>query len=550
MIRPAIFLLAFCPVFALSGAPNVLFVCVDDLKPLLGCYGDPLAQTPHIDRLAARGIVFERAFCNQAVCSPSRNTLMTGLRPQTLGIYDLATFFRKAVPDAVTLSQHFKNHGFHAEGLGKIFHVGHGNGNDEASWSVPHFSPKVASYALQENNIPPLTPAQQILKKTASWKLPRGAPTESADVQDNRYGDGLIAEEAVKRLEAASARPHPPFFLAVGFLKPHLPFIAPQKYWDLYDPSSFNLPSLQKAPEGAPEFAASSWGELRQYKGMPEKGPLTEAQARHLIHGYYAATSYMDAQFGRVLDALDASSFAQNTIIVLWGDHGWHLGDHGQWCKHTNYEQAARIPLIVSAPGITGGQRVQSLVETCDIYPTLSELAALPAPPQGEGISFASLLKNPAESTRDHVIHVYPRGDLLGRAIRTQRHRLVEWKKIGAPASTAVFELYDYETDAAETRNLAAEQPEVVAELVKILAKHPEASPQISSKAAPKAAAPARDRGQMFNQRDKDKNGLLTKEEFLLNQPDPEAAPLRFPKFDIDGNGTLSREEFIRGGKN
>ncbi len=549
MLRLALLLCVLCPSLFAAAKPNVLLICVDDLKPLLGCYGDSAVKSPNIDRLAARGVLFEKAYCNQAVCSPSRNALLTGLRPQSLGIYELATNFRKAAPDAVTLPQHFKANGYRAEGLGKIFHVGHGNVNDVASWSMPHYTPKTISYALKENNLPESTREQALFEnKGEAWKLPRGAPTESAEVPDNRYGDGMIADEAVKRLEAAKQKTDEPFFLAVGFLKPHLPFVAPKKYWDLYDPASFKLPALQTAPAGAPEFAPSTWGELRQYRDMPEQGPLTQEQAIHLIHGYHAATSYMDAQLGKVLDALDASGLASNTIIVFWGDHGWHLGDHGMWCKHTNYEQAAHIPVIVAAPGIQPA-RTQALIESCDIFPTLAELAQLPAPPQGDGRSFASVLKDPATTVRDHAIHVYPRNGLIGRAIRTQRHRLVEWKKPGGAPDTAILELYDYETDPAETKNLAAEQPTVVAVLRQLLAQHPEAKPQIANKpeAAPKK--PAQDRGKMFDQRDKDKDGQLTKEEFLLNQPDPEEAPKRFPKFDTDGNGTLSRDEFIKGGK-
>ena len=487
MLRSLLTLALFLPsTLVAASKPNVLLICVDDLKPVLGCYGDKIVKSPNMDRLAARGVVFEKAFCNQAVCSPSRNTLLTGLRPQTLGIYELSTNFRQAVPDAVTLPQHFMAQGYRVEGLGKIFHVGHGNVNDEASWSVPHFSPKTISYALPENNPPGATREEALFenKLKEPWKLPRGAPTESADVPDNRYGDGIIAEEAINRLAAAKAKPEEPFFLAIGFLKPHLPFVAPKKYWDLYDPAVFKLPELQKAPEGAPDFAPTSWGELRQYKDMPEKGPVMPEQARHLIHGYYAATSYMDAQLGKVLDALDANGLAENTIIVLWGDHGWHLGDHGIWCKHSNYEQAARIPVIVAAPGIAGGKRTEALIETCDIYPTLAELAKLPAPKLVDGSSFAQVLADPSASTRDHVLHVYPRPQgLIGRAIRTARHRLVEWKKPGAAPETAVFELYDYQNDPAETKNLAAEQPEVLAELRKLLAKHPEAKPQIPNKA-------------------------------------------------------------------
>ncbi len=554
MMRFAFLLFALCPSLLAAAKPNVLLICVDDLKPLLGCYGDKIVKSPNIDRLAQRGVLFEKAFCNQAVCSPSRNALLTSLRPQSLGIYDLSTNFRKGAPDAITLPQHFRANGYRAEGLGKIFHVGHGNTNDEASWSVPHYSPKTISYALKENNPPTSTREQALFEnKNDASKLPRGAPAENADVPDNAYGDGAIADEAIKRIAAAKQQPDAPFFLAVGFLKPHLPFVAPKKYWDLYDPASFKLPELKHAPEGAPEFAPTTWGELRQYKDMPETGPLTDEQTRHLIHGYHAATSYMDAQLGKVLDALDANGFGENTIIVLWGDHGWHLGDHGMWCKHTNYEQAARIPVIVAAPGIAGGQRTQALIESCDIYPTLAELAALPAPKQGDGRSFASVLKKPATSVRDHAIHVYPRSaGLIGRAIRTQRHRLVEWKKPGEAADNAILELYDYEADPAETKNLAAAQPEVVAELRKLLATHPEAKTQISNKSEPKQAEakkPAQDRGKMFDQRDQSKDGQLTREEFLLNQPDPNEAPKRFTIFDTDGNGTLSREEFIRGGK-
>lgn len=539
--------LLFAAASAALGKPNVLLICVDDLKPLLGCYGDTLVKSPNIDRLAARGVLFEAAYCNQAVCSPSRNALLAGLRPQSLGIYELSTNFRKAVPDAVTLPQHFMRNGYRAEGLGKIFHVGHGNVNDEASWSVPHYSPKTISYALQENNPPESTREEALFdNKKEAWKLPRGAPVESADVPDNRYGDGMIADEAIKRLEAAKQKPDEPLFLAVGFLKPHLPFVAPKKYWDLYEPAAFKLAELQTAPKGAPEFAPTTWGELRQYKDMPETGPLTPEQQRHLIHGYHAATSYMDAQLGRVLDALEASGLAQNTIIVLWGDHGWHLGDHGMWCKHTNYEQAAHIPLIVAAPSVKP-TRTKALVETVDIYPTLSELAGLPAPAKIDGKSFATVLKNPNASARDSVIHVYPRGDKLGRAIRTARYRMVEWKTIGAPADSAVMELYDYESDPAETRNLAADKPEVVAELRAILASHPEAKPQIKAAPASKADSTKKkstDRTALFTKRDSNKDDKLTHDEFMSGQSDPAEAEKRFPKFDKNKDGFLTREEF------
>jgi iduronate 2-sulfatase len=471
----AILLTGFPLALSAVEKPNILLICVDDLKPVLGCYGDPLAKTPHLDRLAARGLRLDSAYCNQAVCAPSRNALMTGLRPESLGIYDLATHFRKARPDAVTVAQHFQNHGYRTEALGKIFHVGHGNIEDNASWTVPHFRSRLSSHVNPENR-PPDTPE-------AKAKQLRGAATESADVPDDAYPDGDIAREAVRRIEAAKAKDEP-FFLAVGFIKPHLPFVAPKRYWDMHDPAKLPMPTRATPPDGAPKFAPQFGGELRRYSGIPAgNAPLGEELTRHLIHGYYAATSYMDACAGLVLDALETNGLAHNTIVVVWGDHGWHLGDHGMWCKHTNYEQAARIPLIVALPGKRGSVST-ALVETVDLYPTLAALAGLPAPEGLDGRSFASLLENPAAPHRDHAIHVYPRNQLLGRAIRTERHRLVEWKKPGAPSDTAVYELYDYLDDPGETRNLAADFPETVAELRKLLATHPEARPQIKPEPA------------------------------------------------------------------
>lgn len=474
-----------------AAAPNVLLICVDDLKPLLGCYGDRTIRSPNIDRFAATAMLFERAYCNQAVCAPSRNALMTGMRPTTLGIYDLGTNFRFAATNAVTLSQYFMRHGYRAEALGKIFHVGHGNHDDAASWSVPHWHAKVIAYALSTNRRHDELSREEALFENVpdqkARRLPRGPAYEAADVPDNAYPDGLIADEAIRRLRAAKER-STPFFLAVGFVKPHLPFCAPKRYWDLYDRGAFKLAERRTPPDGAPAYAPQFGGELRQYRDIPEKGNLPDDLQRTLIHGYHAALSYMDAQLGRVLAEIEQLGLADDTIVVLWGDHGWHLGDHGVWCKHTNYEQAARIPLIVRAPGITKpGARSRALVETVDLYPTLCELAGLPAPklPQAlDGRSFFRTLKRPGTATKDATFHVYPRsprdkGQILGRAVRTERYRLVEWKAPGGPPDSAEFELYDYETDPSENRNLASEQPRTMAKLRKILAAQPEAKPQL-----------------------------------------------------------------------
>ena len=531
--------------------PNVLLICVDDLKPVLGCYGDAAAKTPNIDSLASRGVLFEAAYCNQAVCSPSRNALMTGLRPQTLGIYDLDTHFRFGAPDAVTVAEYFRQNGYHTQAMGKILHTGHGNQEDAASWTTPHWRPKASQYHLESS-----TASRRVNKNG-----PRGTATESADVPDNAYADGMIADEAVARIQKA-AMADEPFFIAVGFLKPHLPFVAPGRYWDLYDPDKLPMPQVTQAPMGAPPYAAQYGGELRQYSDMPATGDISPQDTRHLIHGYYAATSYVDAQIGRVIDALNQTGIADNTIIVLWGDHGWHLGDHGMWCKHTNYEQAARIPVIVAAPDCKTGVTTRALIETVDIYPTLCELAGLPSKEGLDGTSFSSILKAPETQIRDSVIHVYPRSGRLGRAIRTERYRMVEWKTPGQDISSAEYELYDYQTDALETVNIADQQPDVLKKLKAILASHPEARAQISNqKAAPagskassqkdgnKKSGSSLDRVAMFQKRDKDNDGKLSRDEFLANQPDGEEAATRFPRFDKNKDGVLSQIEFVSGGK-
>jgi len=552
--------LAFCIAFATAAVPsrsNVLLICVDDLKPLLGCYGDRRIQSPNIDRLARRSVLFERAYCNQAVCAPSRNALMTGVRPTSMGIYDLGTNFRFAGSNAVTLSQYFMRHGYRAEALGKIFHVGHGNHEDPASWSVPHFGGKSIAYVLPESRANSGLTREEALfsNQTDVAKLPRGAAYESADVPDNGYPDGKIAEEAIRRLRAAKDKPAEPFFLAVGFLKPHLPFCAPKKYWDLYRRESFEVPARRTAPDGAPSYAPTSWGELRQYSEMPNSGPVTEEQARALIHGYHAAVSYMDAQLGKVIDELDRLGLFTNTVVVVWGDHGWHLGDHGWWCKHSNYEQANRIPLLISAPGITkAGARTEALAETVDIYPTLVELAGLPAaqnPQPLEGQSLVPVLKKPSREGKEAVFHVYPRsrkgdGAILGRAVRTERYRLVEWKKPGAASDTAEFELYDYRKDPAETKNLAATEPRLVRKLHALITALPEAKPQISR--PPDAARARQDRVSLFERKDVNRDNKLTREEFLASQPDPQEAPKRFERFDLDKDGVLTRDEFIHMG--
>lgn len=464
------------PLFA-AQKPNVLLILVDDLKPSFGAYGEKWVHSPNLDRLAASGMRFDMAYCNQAVCAPSRNNLLLGSRSTSIGVYSLGDHFRKAVPDAVTMPQFFKQHGYHAAGIGKVFHIGHGNINDKHSWSVPFQPDKVIDYVLPESTGGQLTREEALFSNRPKAGLPRGAAWEIADVEDGAYADGRIAAEGIRRLQNYS-KGEQPFFLALGFTKPHLPFCAPRKYWDLYDRSKLPLAEYTQPPTGAPKYAHKTIGELNQYKPVPEKPPLSKDLVRTLIHGYYASLSYMDAQVGRVLDEVQHLGLSDDTIIVLWGDHGYHLGDHGTWTKHTNYEQANRIPIVISAPGVTKpGSSSKALIETVDLFPTIAELAGLPRPkgPQPiDGDSFASVLKG-CTATRigEYAYHSYPKGNRLGRAIRTSRYRLVEWKPWGKPSAKADYELYDYEADPLEKRNLASEMPDVVKKLSAILARQP-----------------------------------------------------------------------------
>jgi arylsulfatase A-like enzyme len=454
--------------------PNVLFFAVDDLRTDLGCYGHPEAKTPHIDALAKRGMVFRRAYCQQAVCSPSRTSLLTGLRPDSTKVYDLQTDFRDTVPDVIALPQHFKNNGYYTVGMGKIYHPGF---DDELSWSEPHKNGTGESYVLPENKQRMLEGAARAKAQKAKNQkkekdksgeksdapaviATRGEPFEMADVPDSAYHDGSLADMAVAKLKELKAQ-NQPFFLAVGFLKPHLPFNAPKKYWDLYDPAKLKLADNPFRPKDAPPFALTDFGELRNYFGVPPTGPVSDELAKRLIHAYRAATSFTDANIGKVLNELDRLGLTNNTIIVLWGDHGWKLGEHASWCKHTNLENDANAPLILAAPGMkAAGQSTTALVEFVDIYPTLCDLARLSLPDHLEGASMKPLLSDPNLPWKSAAFSQYPRSHegrrLMGYAMRTDRYRYVEWRdrQSGEPIA---HELYDHQTDPAENQNIAAQ---------------------------------------------------------------------------------------------
>ncbi len=471
---------------AANDRPNVLLLLVDDLKPVLGCYGDAIARTPSLDKLAASGIRFDMAYCNQAVCAPSRFTLMLGSHSTSTGLYGLGSQLRQLIPDAITMPQYFAKHGYRTESLGKVFHIGHGNLGDPDSFSVPHFHDKVIEYLDPANTVGGKLTREEAFftnqRLSEIKSLPRGAAFEAPDVDDEQYADGRVAAETIQRLRAAKqlrGRAGAPFFIVAGFARPHLPFCAPKKYWDLYDSTKLPMPEFEELPRDAPTIAGKRGGEISNYQPVPEDVSIlfSEELKRNLIHGYYASTSFVDAQIGKVLDELNASGLANNTIVVLWGDHGFHLGDLGIWTKHTNYEQANHIPILISAPGVTQpGSATKQLAESVDIFPTLTELAGLPKPvvPQRlDGVSLVPVLKDSSARVRDHAYHAYPKAK-LGRAIRTERYRLVEWRSVGAAPETTEYELYDYEADPLERENLAATKPDVVASLKTILAKYPQ----------------------------------------------------------------------------
>ena len=442
---------------------NVLFIAVDDLRPELGCYGQTHIHSPNLDRLAQGGVTFNRAYCQQAVCSPSRSSLLTGTRPDTTKVWDLNTHFRKALPDVVTLPQHFKQNGYFVQGMGKLYHGGF---DDPPSWSTPWTSPKTShgTYGLPESTAivqAKIEASKKAPQKTGGGKVRNYGPAfESSEVPDNAFHDGALADMAVTALRECATQEQP-FWLGVGFIRPHLPFVAPKKYWDLYDPAKITLAPNPFPPTDAPDYAVVTGGELRAYHGIPA-GPIPDDLARQLKHGYYAAISYMDAQVGRLLDELEALGLADNTVIVLWGDHGWKLGEHAAWCKHSNVENDTRAPLLIVAPGLkTAGAKTDALVEFVDIYPTLAELCGLPLPNHLEGTSLAPILRDQSAAVKTAALSQYPRSSggkrLMGYSMRTDRYRLTRWLHADDHSQVDAVELYDHQSDPQENTNIAAD---------------------------------------------------------------------------------------------
>lgn len=450
--------------------PNVLFIAVDDLKPVLGCYGDEIAITPNMDRLAADGTRFDRAYCQAAICGPSRASLLTGLRPDSSRIMDLKEKIRNIHPDIITLPQHFKNNGYAMAGIGKIFDGRSVKNRDsQPSWGGNYFYPQFEKRYFE----PGKSEKEDALFAAGKnfWNV-RVSLTDRGICRNEQTKDGNATVQALRHLRTL-ARGDDPFFLAVGYAKPHLPFNAPEKYWALYDGVDF-LPNdytgTRTAPDSAPAFAPTPPGtELAAYDDFPSSRLIGREQAEELVHGYYACTSFIDDLIGDLLNELDQLGVADNTIVVLWGDHGWHLGDHnGWWAKHSNYEQATRAPLIFRVPTLGKTESaVTDVVEFIDIYPTLCDLAGLEPPDQPgdlalQGKSLTPLIKGDSKDWKNFARSQFQRGDLMGHSLRTPRYRYTGWFKRTAildPDTQAddpsYEELYDYQTDPLETQNLA-----------------------------------------------------------------------------------------------
>ena len=457
--------------------PNVLFIAVDDMRVELNCYGQDYVHSPNIDRLAEQGTLFSRAYCQQTVCNPSRASVLTGLRPDTLHVWDLPTHFRTQRPDAITLPQCFMQHGYFAQCVGKIFHNWRQDDwrGDAVSWSVP----SQLNYNTHGRDTP----------RVEGDPPPDLAPLTSAecrDVPDDAYYDGRVAEAAIAALRECGERDEP-FFLAVGFWKPHSPFNAPKKYWDLYERDDVPAPNPPEPPAEVPDVALT---------GDRVDTTAQADELREMCHGHLACISYLDAQLGKVLDELDRLELRDETIIVFWSDHGLHIGDYGLRRKCTVFELDARIPLIIVAPDHAGGQRTEALAELLDLYPTLSDLCGLTPPEDLEGVSLAPVLDDPQASVKDFALTQttrpnYPRSpdgpQVMGYSLRTDRYRYNEWRDFETGLVQA-RELYDHDNDPLETVNVAG-RTGMVAELSRLERRLEELHPKAGGSARSTVAA-------------------------------------------------------------
>lgn len=475
---------------------NVLFILVDDLKPLINSYGASKMITPNLDRFADEGVVFTNAHAQQAVCAASRVSFMTGMRPDYTQVLDLKTHMRDKVPNSLTIAEHFKNNGYTSVGLGKVLHGA--KKNDPQSWSIPFINDSELPFAkhvpipadLQYQNEKTHKAYNSLIQKNTPKGKIKGLlkkeglrpSIEMVDVPDDAYIDGALATKSIEILKKFKASKQS-FFMTLGFKKPHLPFTPPKKYWDLYNRDEIKLAPFQEQAKDSPSYAYHSFGELKNYSDIPanldNQGRVVPSKQKELIHGYYASVSFVDAQLGKVLDFLDTSGLRENTVVVLIGDHGWHLGDHGLWNKHSNFEQATRTPIMILTPNRTKGRTNASPVELIDAFPTICELANIEALSHLQGTSLVPILNGTKASVKEIAISQYPRhGAKMGYAARSDRYRYIEWKSGNYKKSKDYIkgkilsrELYDYKKDPLETKNVASDPKyiEVIAHLQKEL---------------------------------------------------------------------------------
>lgn len=466
--------------------PNVLFIAVDDLRPELGCYGNKEIITPNFDKLAGEGILFSNTFCQAAVCAPSRASLMTGLRPDSSRVWHLGDEFREINPDVVTMPQYFKKYGYHTVSMGKIFH---NHMPDSVSFDEPDLRPAeystpdmIARDAESFHHDPVIKEQQRKAREVRKMKNPNkklyadgwgyGQSVENFDAPDNAFYDGAQTDLAIETLKRLKDKDEP-FFFALGYYRPHLPFIAPKKYWDMYNVDSIALASNPYLPEGSPAMAMNSAYELRacsdmKYVKHPSAFQLSQDSARVLKHGYYASVSYIDACLGKLMDGLKELGLDENTIVIVYGDHGWKLGEHGSWGKQTNYKIDTHVPLIIKAPNSKAkGVMSSGLTELVDIYPTLLDLSGIDVPEYLQGTSLKPLLDHPDLPWKNAVFsqfHRRPRISLdgkryMGYSMTTNQYNYVEWhywdNENKVPGELIATELYDHIADPEENLNIA-----------------------------------------------------------------------------------------------
>lgn len=427
-----------------AGKPHVLFIAIDDMRPDIGAYGNEQVITPNMDKLAGDGIVFHNAYCQMALCGPSRNSIMTGMYPDTLGIWGMSSKnhieWRDGREHVTSLTEQFRAHGYKAVGWGKIYDFR--NGFDrEHSWDQ-------------------FTGVQRSKLNKFRKPHPRSdrPAFEALDAPDEIFPDGVAASNAINYLEGLHTDAQP-LFMAVGFVKPHLAFTAPKKYWDLYDVEELTLASRTTPPDGSSEYLISPYKEIFSYN-VPD--PVPDDMAADLIHGYYACVSFIDAQIGKLIEALKNKGIYDETLIVIWGDHGFKLGDHGEWAKDTNFELDARVPLIIKPPeGITGTNDTQALAELVDVMPTMLEIAGLPIPETVQGVSLVPVLKDPSTKVRDFAL-TQDKGinRTMGYSMRTPGYRYNEWRN-RANDKIVAKELYYLKDNRLEMENVIDEKPDI-----------------------------------------------------------------------------------------